>query len=280
MGHCSAAFQPPYAAIALGRGAAYHPSYVRGPTIQPPDSAAALVRRSALVHGSAAQPTRGAAAVIRSASGQPTRGATALVHGAPAFRPAASLVCCNPAIEASGTYGGVQRWGERKPRHAEHTLRKGSDQVMNGGELPSSRSDGEFDLYNIVIGGRRYVVRRRRYRRFEPFSEDDYTYNLDRHQDQLNWPPPNKRARVVPITDAAINRSLREVTPAKLLQTECAVCLKDLDAEGDKLSAMRCDHAFHHDCIVPWLRRNAVCPLCRSPLLPPPAQQQRQEAED
>ncbi|RLM69288.1 hypothetical protein C2845_PM17G02020 [Panicum miliaceum] len=55
----------------------------------------------------------------------------------------------------------------------------------------------------------------------------------------------------------------------------CAICLQDLDphhahpgpaAETPRLRAMPCSHTFHQRCIFEWLRRNAVCPLCRHQL--------------
>ncbi|TVU27160.1 hypothetical protein EJB05_29744, partial [Eragrostis curvula] len=133
---------------------------------------------------------------------------------------------------------------------------KGREEGMDAHELQASIRAGDYDRFVVHVGGRRLVVARPRYRRRRaPDSDDGLS---------------NKRARVVPATDAAINRGLREVTlggpDAK--QTECAVCLKDFDAGDDKLRAMPCAHAFHEQCIVPWLRRNAVCPLCRSPFRP------------
>ncbi|OEL34322.1 hypothetical protein BAE44_0004663, partial [Dichanthelium oligosanthes] len=47
---------------------------------------------------------------------------------------------------------------------------------------------------------------------------------------------------------------------------ECAICLQDLRAE-ETLRAMPRSHAFHQRCISEWLRRNAICPLCRHQLL-------------
>jgi hypothetical protein len=59
-----------------------------------------------------------------------------------------------------------------------------------------------------------------------------------------------------------------QVRDNKLLQAECAVCLKDFDAE-DKLRAMPCVHAFHDQCIFQWPRLNATCPLVATRFLQP-----------
>jgi len=42
---------------------------------------------------------------------------------------------------------------------------------------------------------------------------------------------------------------------------DCSICL---DTGGDRWYRLRCQHAFHCDCIMDWLQRgNPVCPLCR-----------------
>ncbi|XP_062219389.1 E3 ubiquitin-protein ligase ATL6-like [Phragmites australis] len=47
---------------------------------------------------------------------------------------------------------------------------------------------------------------------------------------------------------------------------ECAVCLTAFD-DGDELRLLpQCSHAFHPDCIDPWLEGHVTCPLCRANL--------------
>ncbi|CAK8540561.1 unnamed protein product [Lathyrus sativus] len=44
---------------------------------------------------------------------------------------------------------------------------------------------------------------------------------------------------------------------------ECAVCLCKI-GEGEVLKVLRCEHAFHEDCIDKWISiKNSTCPLCR-----------------
>ncbi|CAI8592425.1 unnamed protein product [Vicia faba] len=55
------------------------------------------------------------------------------------------------------------------------------------------------------------------------------------------------------------------------LPRNCCVCMErfhdELEEGGDsdnaKVSTMVCGHIFHYDCIVKWLQRSHVCPLCR-----------------
>ncbi|KAL6853737.1 hypothetical protein ACP4OV_019766 [Aristida adscensionis] len=55
----------------------------------------------------------------------------------------------------------------------------------------------------------------------------------------------------------------------------CSICLGEF-AEGDKVRALpRCGHGFHPECVDPWLRARASCPLCRASLLPAPAAAKR-----
>uniref|UniRef100_A0A0A9FPR0 RING-type domain-containing protein n=1 Tax=Arundo donax TaxID=35708 RepID=A0A0A9FPR0_ARUDO len=82
----------------------------------------------------------------------------------------------------------------------------------------------------------------------------------------------HKHARV-PTSSKAI-LGLQEVRAGDArMQAECAVCLKDFDAE-DKLTVMPCSHAFHQECIFGWLRVNHVCPLCRHTL---PTEEEEEE---
>mmetsp|Transcript_7826 Transcript_7826/g.11494 ORF Transcript_7826/g.11494 Transcript_7826/m.11494 type:complete len:635 (-) Transcript_7826:48-1952(-) len=46
----------------------------------------------------------------------------------------------------------------------------------------------------------------------------------------------------------------------------CTICLEDY-GEGEKLRVLPCQHAFHTDCILPWLKeRSPTCPLCKAHL--------------
>lgn len=45
----------------------------------------------------------------------------------------------------------------------------------------------------------------------------------------------------------------------------CAICLCDW-RRGDAVATLPCQHRFHRDCIVPWLRRKDACPLCNAPV--------------
>ena len=45
----------------------------------------------------------------------------------------------------------------------------------------------------------------------------------------------------------------------------CAICLDEFRI-NDKVSWSRyhkCNHVFHHECIIPWLKRHDECPYCR-----------------
>ncbi|XP_006653470.1 E3 ubiquitin-protein ligase ATL6-like [Oryza brachyantha] len=51
---------------------------------------------------------------------------------------------------------------------------------------------------------------------------------------------------------------------------ECAVCLTAFE-DGDDLRLLpHCSHAFHPECIDPWLEARVTCPLCRANLEKPP----------
>ncbi len=54
----------------------------------------------------------------------------------------------------------------------------------------------------------------------------------------------------------------------------CAVCIEDYES-GDELRALDCGHAFHKDCIDPWLiTKRACCPVCKHVIAPPPPPRQ------
>ncbi|RLN38415.1 hypothetical protein BBJ28_00020413 [Nothophytophthora sp. Chile5] len=46
----------------------------------------------------------------------------------------------------------------------------------------------------------------------------------------------------------------------------CAVCLSAFQV-GTRVRMLRCFHRFHPDCIDPWLKDKATCPICKFPAI-------------
>ncbi|XVE56972.1 hypothetical protein DITRI_Ditri04bG0054600 [Diplodiscus trichospermus] len=43
---------------------------------------------------------------------------------------------------------------------------------------------------------------------------------------------------------------------------QCVICLEEI-LDGLKAIRMPCSHVYHQDCIINWLQKSNVCPLCR-----------------
>ncbi|CAI2377277.1 unnamed protein product [Moneuplotes crassus] len=41
----------------------------------------------------------------------------------------------------------------------------------------------------------------------------------------------------------------------------CCICTDEMKLKADKLP---CDHLFHSECIIEWLNKHPICPLCRT----------------
>lgn len=65
--------------------------------------------------------------------------------------------------------------------------------------------------------------------------------------------------------------SYREVVEHKIGKgvLECAVCLTAFEDDDDLRLLPHCSHAFHPECIDPWLQLRVTCPLCRANLEKP-----------
>lgn len=45
-------------------------------------------------------------------------------------------------------------------------------------------------------------------------------------------------------------------------QNTCTICLVDF-IEGDNIKLLPCQHIYHCNCIMEWLYKNSLCPLCK-----------------
>jgi hypothetical protein len=64
-----------------------------------------------------------------------------------------------------------------------------------------------------------------------------------------------------PASQFAIDH-LKESTLAEDSSESCTVC-QDLMEQGAVTLSMPCAHAFHKDCLMPWLQEHNTCPVCR-----------------
>ncbi|CAJ1977660.1 unnamed protein product [Sphenostylis stenocarpa] len=78
----------------------------------------------------------------------------------------------------------------------------------------------------------------------------------DNDPNRYGTPPAAKDAvenlPTVTVDDELLNSELNQ----------CAVCQDEFE-KGTQVTQMPCKHAYHADCLIPWLRLHNSCPVCR-----------------
>jgi E3 ubiquitin-protein ligase RNF115/126 len=86
------------------------------------------------------------------------------------------------------------------------------------------------------------------------------------YEELLDWIARNDPNRYgpPPAEENAIN-SLSRVSGSKCVGKECPVCQESFKDE-DEVTCMPCNHLYHEECLVTWLKMHNSCPVCRVPL--------------
>ena len=72
-------------------------------------------------------------------------------------------------------------------------------------------------------------------------------------------PPPLENEKLLKLPDITIQQ---KHVDEKL---QCAVCWDDFHL-NENVKILQCDHMYHPDCIIPWLKLHGTCPICRKDL--------------
>ncbi|KAI9075650.1 hypothetical protein K1719_042400 [Acacia pycnantha] len=78
---------------------------------------------------------------------------------------------------------------------------------------------------------------------------------MEQSMQQLNMIPTSKEA----IASLKKLETLNDEVKANM----CSICMEGFEEDFGDISAMPCNHFYHHNCIVTWLETNHTCPLCR-----------------
>ncbi|KAG2772583.1 hypothetical protein PC129_g8049 [Phytophthora cactorum] len=122
-----------------------------------------------------------------------------------------------------------------------------SDSGEGGGENPMGFLDALGGMFPMLAG-----------------NAGDYAFgNMANVINQLMQNDPNRHG-----APPAAKEVVEKLPKVKITQVEvdgsaeCPVC-KDSFAVDDEVHRLPCEHSFHPDCILPWLKQHNSCPVCR-----------------
>lgn len=81
--------------------------------------------------------------------------------------------------------------------------------------------------------------------------------------DGLNEMFPNGKVKGIPPASEEVLKDLQTFPIDSEVDFSCPICLME-DLEDDKNAIkLPCGHNYHSSCIIKWLKRHNVCPICR-----------------
>ncbi|XP_050223454.1 RING-H2 finger protein ATL63-like [Mercurialis annua] len=88
--------------------------------------------------------------------------------------------------------------------------------------------------------------------KFGVTSSDDESGRLQEFISNCNYTVPGSKAFI---------NGLKKVKNVE--EKECCICFEEFEIHGKEIKSLPCTHMFHEDCIVEWLKKSHLCPLCR-----------------
>ena len=97
--------------------------------------------------------------------------------------------------------------------------------------------------------------------------------DVQRRLERLYPAPPAIPRPVQPAQrqrDVSMEQRRREIDinmfPTRIVKDDscdqCSICLEDYEPDTT-VRQLPCNHCFHTDCLIPWLKEHRTCPLCR-----------------
>jgi E3 ubiquitin-protein ligase RNF115/126 len=94
------------------------------------------------------------------------------------------------------------------------------------------------------------------------WSQGDFDSNLDQLAEQGNAAPP-------PASEAAIKALPKKKSDKTMFgengKATCSICMDNVEL-GAEVMTLPCNHWFHENCVVTWLKEHETCPHCRQPI--------------
>lgn len=99
----------------------------------------------------------------------------------------------------------------------------------------------------------------------------DYVFNNEALDQIITQLMDSNSHRPVPAPEETINALPRAKVAAgsELVNKQCAVCTDNFEVSQEVIT-LPCTHPYHDECILPWIRTNGTCPVCRHALVPQP----------
>ncbi|XP_022775833.1 uncharacterized protein LOC111317657 isoform X1 [Durio zibethinus] len=104
-----------------------------------------------------------------------------------------------------------------------------------------------------------------------PTRQDDFSSNQDEQKNVLSKlkkeiynPIPKQMTRRLSLYYRDQNRSNYNEREKEKDEDgkRCAICLEDFEPR-EQVMLTPCDHMFHEECILPWVKSHGQCPVCR-----------------
>ena len=135
----------------------------------------------------------------------------------------------------------------------------------------SHNRNGTNNLNNLNHFNRRAELFRRRANHIVEFLANYFfnqssSYNIDNIINHIMLHDTNKYGNPPASKKAVENLKKYKINEEKIkefgFENSCAVC-KDEFNIGEECLSMPCNHYFHGDCLIPWLKERNSCPICR-----------------
>lgn len=95
------------------------------------------------------------------------------------------------------------------------------------------------------------------------FSQDALERFMEQTQSS-NAPPPASEEAIQSLPTKEVTKEMMGNDGT----AECSICMDNVEL-GSDVTFLPCNHWFHGDCVVAWLKEHDTCPHCRKPITKP-----------